>query len=161
MTVCVYARRPSPNQSKTKGKTFSFCRHVFHNICQQRNTSLFLLTLSSRSPDDCCSDQDLHSMLIPRGCSTPSVMPSTSPSIPIPTHSGLSFSPPGMLVFSSSPCSSLPPLPFGSAPRRNLLSKSEATLSQGSLRLSPSNRNSVCSLLSTSTCSETSYILGR
>ncbi|CAG06152.1 unnamed protein product, partial [Tetraodon nigroviridis] len=109
---------------------------------------------------NCCPDEDLHSMLIPRGCSTPSVMPSTSPSIPIPTRSGPSCSPPGTLVFSSSPGCSLPPLPFGSAPRRNLSPKSEAALFQGSLRLSQSNRNSVCSLLSMSTCSDTSYILG-
>ncbi|XP_011610862.1 tensin-4 isoform X1 [Takifugu rubripes] len=110
--------------------------------------------------DDCCSDEDLHSMLVPRGCSTPSVIPSISPSIPIPMHSSLSWSPPGTLVFSSSPCSSRPPLPYGSVPRRNPSPKSEAALSQGSLRLSQSNRNSVSSLLSMSTCSDTSYILG-
>ncbi|XP_063333418.1 tensin-4-like [Pelmatolapia mariae] len=100
-------------------------------------------------------------VLIPRGCSTissPTVVPSVSPSIPIPTHNGLRCSPQGTLVFSSSPTSSLPPLPFGSAPRRNPSPKND--FCQGSLRLSHSNRNSTASLLSTSTCSDTSYILG-
>uniref|UniRef100_A0A674NCS4 Tensin 4 n=1 Tax=Takifugu rubripes TaxID=31033 RepID=A0A674NCS4_TAKRU len=155
---------PKPKREE-KGKTwtwlgFSKCCHVFHNICQQSSTMLFLLRCSSWSSDDCCSDEDLHSMLVPRGCSTPSVIPSISPSIPIPMHSSLSWSPPGTLVFSSSPCSSRPPLPYGSVPRRNPSPKSEAALSQGSLRLSQSNRNSVSSLLSMSTCSDTSYILG-
>lgn len=115
---------------------------------------------SSPFADD--SDEDVsHCVLVPRGCppcSTPSVVPSLSPSIPIPT---LSCSPHGMLVFSSSPSSSLPPLPCGSAPRRNASPKHDVSGSQGSLRLSHSNRNSVISLLSSSTCSDTSYILGR
>ncbi|XP_008299333.1 tensin-4 [Stegastes partitus] len=98
------------------------------------------------------------SPLLSRGCSpssSPTVVPSVSPSIPIPSNSSISCSPHGSLVFSSSPTSSLPPLPCGSAPRRNPSTKQDC-----SLRLSTSNRNSVISLLSTSTCSDTSYILG-
>ncbi|XP_041640403.1 tensin-4-like [Cheilinus undulatus] len=117
---------------------------------------------SSTSPttDDSCSDEDISNcILVPRGCkpcSFPTGLQCTSPSVPIPTNSSLSYSPQGTLVFSSSPTSSLPPLPFGSAPRRNPSSKSDT----GCLRLSPSNRNSTTSLLSMSTCSDTSYILG-
>ncbi|KAF1395526.1 hypothetical protein PFLUV_G00012420 [Perca fluviatilis] len=116
-----------------------------------------------RPPTD-DSDEDVsHCVLVPRGCSPrslPTLVPSVSPSIPIPTHSSASCSAHGTLVFSSSPTSSLPPLPFGSAPRRNPSQKHDATFSQGSLRLSHSNRNSAVSLLSMSTCSDTSYILG-
>ncbi|KAK2815585.1 hypothetical protein Q5P01_026052 [Channa striata] len=112
--------------------------------------------------DDFCTEEDAsHCVLIPRGCSTrtpTTVVP--SPSIPIPAHGGLSCSPQGTLVFSSSPTSSLPPLPCGSAPRRIPLAKHDISVSQGSLRLSHSNRNSAASLLSTSSCSDTSYILG-
>ncbi|XP_053185444.1 tensin-4-like [Scomber japonicus] len=100
-------------------------------------------------------------VLIPRGCapcSPAKVVPSFSPSIPIP--SGISCSPHGSVIFSSSPSTSLPPLPFGSAPRRNPSPRNDTQCSQGSLRLSHSNRNSAVSLLSTSTCSDTSYILG-
>ncbi|XP_038570432.1 tensin-4-like isoform X2 [Micropterus salmoides] len=121
-------------------------------------------TCISPPTDNSCSDKDVsRCVLVPRGCSpcsSPSVVPLTSPSIPIPTHSSLSCSPHGMLVFSSSPTSSLPPLPCGSAPRRNHSSKHDVAFSQGSLRLSHSNRNSATSLLSMSTCSDTSYILG-
>ncbi|KAM7008695.1 tensin-4-like [Tautogolabrus adspersus] len=110
--------------------------------------------------DGSCSDEDASNcVLVPRGChpcSLPTVVRCVSPSIPIPTHSSLSCSPQGTLVFSSSPTSSLPPLPGGSVPRRNPSSKSDT----GCLRLSPSNRNSTVSLLSMSTCSDTSYILG-
>lgn len=119
-----------------------------------------------RSPS-CISppaDEDVsHCVLVPRGCPPcpPSTMvQSVSPNIPIPTHSSLSCSPLGTLVFSGSPSSSLPPLPCGSAPRRIPGPKQDGTISQGSLRLSQSNRNSATSLLSTSTCSDTSYILG-
>ncbi|KAM9856871.1 tensin-4-like [Aulostomus maculatus] len=112
------------------------------------------------SEDDDQDDDDVSDcMLIPRGCSPCSpctVIPALSPSIPIPTPS---FSPHGALVFSGSP-SSLPPLPCGSAPRRNPCLRQDISCSQGSLRLSPSNRHSAISLLSTSTCSDTSYILG-
>ncbi|KAI3352239.1 hypothetical protein L3Q82_005220 [Scortum barcoo] len=121
-------------------------------------------TCTSPPTDNSCSDEDVsHCMLVPRGCapcSSPTVVPSVSPSIPIPTHTSTSCSPHGTLVFSSSPTSSLPPLPCGSAPRRNPSPKPDATSSQGSLRLSHSNRNSAVSLLSMSTCSDTSYILG-
>ncbi|XP_041822806.1 tensin-4-like [Chelmon rostratus] len=114
--------------------------------------------------DDGCSDEDVsRCMIVPRGCSpcsSPTVVRSLSPSIPIPTQSSLSCSPHGTLVFSSSPTSSLPPLPCGSAPRRNPSPKHDMAFSQGSLRLSHSNRNSAASLLSMSTCSDTSYILG-
>ncbi|XP_035515701.1 tensin-4-like [Morone saxatilis] len=114
--------------------------------------------------DDSFSDEDVsHCVLVPRGCapcSSPTVALSMSPSIPIPTQSSLSCSPNGSLVFSSSPTSSLPPLPCGSAPRRNPSTKQDVAFSQGSLRLSHSNRNSATSLLSMSTCSDTSYILG-
>lgn len=114
--------------------------------------------------DECCSDDDdSNCVLVSRGCS-PSTLPtkvqSVSPSIPIPTQRGLSCSPNGTLVFSSSPTSSLPPLPCGSAPRRNPSVKNDTGISRGSLRLSHSNRNSATSLLSMSTCSDTSYILG-
>ncbi|XP_031140337.1 tensin-4 [Sander lucioperca] len=119
--------------------------------------------LCIRPPTD-DSDEDVsHCVLVPRGCSPrslPTLVPSVSPSIPIPTHSNVSCSPHGTLVFSCSPTSSLPPLPFGSAPRRNPSQRNDATFSQGSLRLSHSNRNSAVSLLSMSTCSDTSYILG-
>uniref|UniRef100_A0A3B3TRP9 Tensin 4 n=1 Tax=Poecilia latipinna TaxID=48699 RepID=A0A3B3TRP9_9TELE len=103
-------------------------------------------------------------VLIPRGCpphSSPAVtLPVVSPSVPIPTPGSLRSSPNGALVFSGSPTSSLPPLPFGSAPRRNPSPKNDLAFSPGSLRLSGSNRNSATSLLSMSTCSDTSYILG-
>uniref|UniRef100_A0A3P8T065 SH2 domain-containing protein n=1 Tax=Amphiprion percula TaxID=161767 RepID=A0A3P8T065_AMPPE len=116
----------------------------------------------SRPADTLSSDEDASPcVLVSRGCapsSSPTVVPSVSPSIPIPSHSSISCSPHGSLVFSSSPTSSLPPLPCGSAPRRHPSTKQDC--SPGSLRLSTSNRNSVISLLSTSTCSDTSYILG-
>ncbi|XP_032398195.1 tensin-4 [Etheostoma spectabile] len=118
----------------------------------------------NKSPLTDDSDEDVsHCVLVPRGCSPrslPTLVPSVSPSIPIPTHRSASCSPHGTLVFSSSPTSSLPPLPCGSAPRRHPSQKHDANLSQGSLRLSHSNRNSAASLLSMSTCSDTSYILG-
>ncbi|XP_070684166.1 tensin-4-like isoform X2 [Pempheris klunzingeri] len=118
----------------------------------------------SPATDDSCSDDDVSScVVVPRGCSpgsSPTIAKSVSPSIPIPTRCSLSCSPHGTLVFSSSPTSSLPPLPCGSAPRRNPSPKHDGAFSQGSLCLSHSNRNSVASLLSTSTCSDTNYILG-
>ncbi|XP_040000986.1 tensin-4-like [Xiphias gladius] len=113
---------------------------------------------------DSCSDEDVsHCMLVPRGCSSsssPTMVPSTSPCIPIPAHSSLNDRTHCTQVFSSSPTCSLPPLPCGSAPRRNPSPKHDTAFSQGSLRLSHSNRNSATSLLSMSTCSDTSYILG-
>ncbi|XP_031722897.1 tensin-4 [Anarrhichthys ocellatus] len=116
------------------------------------------------SPPTDDSDEDVsHCVLVPRGCSPcslPTVVPSVSASIPIPTYSSVRCSPHGTLVFSSSPTSSLPPLPCGSGARRNPSAKHDAAFSQGSMRLSPSNRNSGVSLLSMSTCSDTSYILG-
>ncbi|XP_004065815.2 tensin-4 [Oryzias latipes] len=107
------------------------------------------------------TDDISRCVLVSRGCSPrslPTAVPSVTPSIPIPTHSGLSCSLQGAQVFSCSPTSCLPPLPFGSAPRRNHSLRHDS--SQGSLRLCHSNRNSATSLLSTSTCSDTSYILG-
>lgn len=122
-----------------------------------------VLTLYSPFPDD--SDEDVsHCVLVARGCSPcsrPAAVPSVSPSIPIPRSSRASCSPHGSLVFSSSPTSSLPPLPCGSGARRHPSPKHDAAFAQGSLRLSHSNRNSAVSLLSMSTCSDTSYILGR
>ncbi|KAM4584208.1 tensin-4-like isoform 2-T2 [Odontesthes bonariensis] len=117
-------------------------------------------TRISPQTDLLCSDDFSHPVLVPRGCpsASPTVVPSVSPSIPIPTNSGLSCSPLGSLVFSNSPTFSLPPLPCGSAPRR--IPSPKQDISQGSLRLSPSNRHSATSLLSMSTCSDTSYILG-
>ncbi|XP_007567361.1 PREDICTED: tensin-4 [Poecilia mexicana] len=116
----------------------------------------------SRSSDD--SDGASHCVLIPRGCpphSSPAVaLPVVSPSVPIPTPGSLRSSPNGALVFSGSPTSSLPPLPFGSAPRRNPSPKNDLAFSPGSMCLSGSNRNSATSLLSMSACSDTSYILG-
>ncbi|KAM6942112.1 tensin-4-like [Lycodopsis pacificus] len=116
------------------------------------------------SPPTDDSDEDVsHCVLVPRGCSPcslPTVVPSVSASIPIPTYSSVRCSPHGTVVFSSSPTSSRPPLPCGSAARRNPSPKHDAAFSQGSMRLSPSNRNSGVSLLSMSTCSDTSYILG-
>ncbi|KAK5900072.1 hypothetical protein CesoFtcFv8_009484 [Champsocephalus esox] len=111
----------------------------------------------SPPPDD-SDEEDSHCVLVPRGCppcSLPTQFPSVSPSIAIPTPGGVCCSPHGTLVFSSSPTASLPPLPFGSAPRRNRSSRQDTNL-----RLSYSNRNSAASLLSMSTCSDTSYILG-
>ncbi|XP_038134915.1 tensin-4-like isoform X1 [Cyprinodon tularosa] len=109
----------------------------------------------------CAKDSDgpSHCVLIPRGC-PPSSSSAVSPSIPIPTTSSLRCSPNGALVFSNSPTSYLPPLPFGSAPRRNHSPKNDIACSPGSLRLSSSTRNSATSLLSMSTCSDTSYIMG-
>lgn len=159
------------NQNMKSGKSCNM--QVFSTECVSFTSfmtfhnpfSVFLLTLRSLSPDDSCSDEDVsHCVLIPRGCgpsSSPTVVPPVSPSIPIPTHSSISCSPHGTLVFSSSPTSSLPPLPCGSAPRRNPSPKHDVAFSQGSQRLSHSNRNSVASLISMSTCSDTSYILGR
>lgn len=117
------------------------------------------------SPSDSLSPEGDVSRcaLVPRGCppsSSPVAVRAVSPSIAIPTPQGLSFSPQGAVVFSSSPTSCLPPLPCGSAPRRTPTQRSDFRLSQGSQRLSHSNRNSAISLLSTSTCSDTSYILG-
>ncbi|XP_022595750.1 tensin-4 [Seriola dumerili] len=113
---------------------------------------------------DSCSDEDVSDcVLVPRGCSSspsPTMVGSMSPSIPIPAHSSLSYGTQGTQVFSSSPTRSLPPLPCGSAPRRNPSPKQDIPFSQGSLRLSHPNRNSATSLLSMSTCSDTSYILG-
>lgn len=109
------------------------------------------------STDDSCSDEDVSNcVLVPRGCSPSISVPSSSPCIPIP----LSCSPHGTVVFSGSPSSSLPPLPCGSAPRRIPSPKNDTPFCQGSLRLSNPNRNSASSLLSMSTCSDTSYILG-
>ncbi|XP_042341815.1 tensin-4-like [Plectropomus leopardus] len=117
------------------------------------------MCISPPTDDSDDSDEDVpQCVLVPRGCypcTQPTVVPPVSPSIPIPTSS---CSPHGTVVFSSSPSSSLPPLPFGSAPRRNQSPKPEG--SQGCLRLSCSNRNSIASLHSMSTCSDTSYILG-
>nr|XP_040043390.1 LOW QUALITY PROTEIN: tensin-4-like [Gasterosteus aculeatus aculeatus] len=116
------------------------------------------------SPPTDDSDEDVsHCVLVARGCSPcsrPAAVPSVSPSIPIPRSSRASCSPHGSLVFSSSPTSSLPPLPCGSGARRHPSPKHDAAFAQGSLRLSHSNRNSAVSLLSMSTCSDTSYILG-
>ncbi|XP_020507979.1 tensin-4 [Labrus bergylta] len=114
----------------------------------------------STPTDGSLSDEDVSNCdLVPRGChpcSLPTMVQCLSPSVPIPTRSSLSCSPQGTLVFSTSPTSSLPPLPGGSVPRRNPSSRSDT----GCLRLSHSNRNSAVSLLSMSTCSDTSYILG-
>ncbi|KAM7393594.1 hypothetical protein PAMP_020453 [Pampus punctatissimus] len=115
------------------------------------------------TPTDDLNEDVSHSVLVPRGCppfSSPKVVPSLSPSIPIPTPTSLSCGPHGTVVFSGSPSSSLPPLPCGSAPRRNPSTRHDISCSQGTLRLSHSNRNSAASLLSTSTCSDTSYMLG-
>ncbi|XP_076001379.1 tensin-4-like [Genypterus blacodes] len=111
----------------------------------------------SSPTDDCCSDDDVpNCMLVPRGCPSPSVMPSLSPSIPIPTQR---CSPHGSLAFSGSPTSSRPPLPCGSV-LRQIPSPRNDKSSYGSMRMSLPNRNSTISLLSTSTGSDTSYMLG-
>ncbi|XP_051939833.1 tensin-4-like [Hippocampus zosterae] len=86
--------------------------------------------------------------------------PTTSSSVPATRPPSVSFSPPGTLVFSDSHSFSRPPLPCGGAPKRNSPLRHDISCSQGSLRLSYPNRNSAASLLSTSTCSDTSYILG-
>ncbi|XP_061833204.2 tensin-4-like isoform X1 [Nerophis lumbriciformis] len=85
---------------------------------------------------------------------------SKSPPIAIPRPPSLSFSPSGAVVFSGSPSSSQSLLPCGSSLRQNSSMRQDLSCSQGSLRLSYPNRNSAASLLSTSTCSDTSYILG-
>ncbi|AWP06255.1 putative tensin-4 [Scophthalmus maximus] len=112
---------------------------------------------------DSCSDEEVsHCVLVPRGCSSSSsltMVQSVSPSIPIPSYSKTGGRTNGMQVFSSSPTCFLPPLPCGSAPRRNASPKHDTGFSQGSLLSNP-NRHSVASLLSMSTCSDTSYILG-
>lgn len=167
--MCLHTEaKPKPKhkarENMEQGGFFHTVFHMLHNISQSFVTILlFWRTLCTLSSDDSCSDEDVSQVvLVPRGCPPSStVVPSISPSIPIPTQSRLSCSPHGALVFSSSPTSSLPPLPCGSAPRRNPSPKNDTAFSQGSLRLSHSNRNSVSSLLSMSTCSDTSYILGR
>ncbi|XP_069577802.1 tensin-4-like isoform X2 [Brachyistius frenatus] len=114
---------------------------------------------ASTPSDDEASD----CVLVPTRCpprSSPTAVLSVSPSIPIPAQSRLCCSPNGSLVFSSSPTSNRPPLPCGSVHRRNPSPKHDGGYSQGSLRLSNPNRNSTISLLSTSDCSDTSYILG-
>uniref|UniRef100_A0A3B4AHD7 SH2 domain-containing protein n=1 Tax=Periophthalmus magnuspinnatus TaxID=409849 RepID=A0A3B4AHD7_9GOBI len=83
-----------------------------------------------------------------------------SPSITIPSPSGLSCSPQGTVVFSGSPSSSLPPLPCGSVVRRSPIPRQDGGVTQNSWSLSQPNRISALSLLSTSSCSDTSYILG-
>lgn len=147
----VYTWRPSPNQSVMPEKTQKRedCSQCFTRTSQH---DPFLST------DDSCSDEDVSNcVFVPRGCSPSISVPSSSPCIPIP----LSCSPHGTVVFSGSPSSSLPPLPCGSAPRRIPSPKNDTPFCQGSLRLSNPNRNSASSLLSMSTCSDTSYILGR
>ncbi|KAK7930727.1 hypothetical protein WMY93_007122 [Mugilogobius chulae] len=111
------------------------------------------------------SDEDESSpVLIPRGCSSngsPGSVITVSPSISIPSSSPLSCSPHGALVFSGSPSSSgLPPLPCGSVVRRSPIPRQDGGSGHSSWRLSHPNRNSALSLLSTSSCSDTSYILG-
>ncbi|KAG7238203.1 hypothetical protein INR49_031118 [Caranx melampygus] len=116
---------------------------------------------SSVSPltADPCSDEEISDcVLVPRGCSSgssPIMVRSVSPSIPILAQSSVTYG-----TLSCSPTISLPPLPCGSAPRRNPSPKQDTDFSQGPLRLSQPNRNSATSLLSMSTCSDTSYILG-
>ncbi|KAJ0033434.1 hypothetical protein NQD34_000541 [Periophthalmus magnuspinnatus] len=102
-------------------------------------------------------------VLIPRGCSansSPRSVIAVSPSITIPSPSGLSCSPQGTVVFSGSPSSSLPPLPCGSVVRRSPIPRQDGGVTQNSWSLSQPNRISALSLLSTSSCSDTSYILG-
>ncbi|XP_033825022.1 tensin-4-like [Periophthalmus magnuspinnatus] len=110
------------------------------------------------------SDEDVSSpVLIPRGCSansSPRSVIAVSPSITIPSPSGLSCSPQGTVVFSGSPSSSLPPLPCGSVVRRSPIPRQDGGVTQNSWSLSQPNRISALSLLSTSSCSDTSYILG-
>lgn len=149
----VYRRRPSPSQGRMPEKTAK--REGGSTFPVSR--MLHIMTLSSPT-DDSGSDEDLSNcVLVPRGCSPSISVASSSACIPIP----LSCSPHGTVVFSSSPSSSLPPLPCGSSPRRTPSPRSDAPFGQGSLRLSNANRNSSSSLLSMSTCSDTSYILGR
>ncbi|XP_058495565.1 tensin-4-like [Solea solea] len=109
------------------------------------------------------SDDDVsHCVLVPRGCSSSSssiMVPCVSPSIPIPAQSSRSCRTNGVPVLSCSPTCSRPPLPCGSVPRHNPSPKQDSGFALGS-RLSTSNRNSATSLLSMSTCSDTSYILG-
>lgn len=112
----------------------------------------------SPSPDKNVSSP----VLIPRGCpndSSPTSVIAVSPSKTIPSSAGLSCSPQGSLVFSSSP-SALPPLPCGSMVRRSPSPRQDRASSQSPWTLSPQNRNSALSLLSTSSGSDTSYILG-
>lgn len=110
------------------------------------------------------ADENVSSpVLIPRGCpanGSPSSVMAVSPSIPIPSAGSLSCSPQGALVFSGSPSSALPPLPCGSVVRRSPIPRQDAGSGQSCGKLSPPNRNSALSLLSTSSCSDTSYILG-
>lgn len=113
----------------------------------------------SPSPDENVSSP----MLISRGCptnSSPDSVMAVSPSIPIPSAGGLSRSPQGSLVFSSSPSSTLPPLPCGSVVRRSPVQRQDGGSSQSPWSLPHPNRNSVLSILSSSSCSDTSYILG-
>ncbi|XP_077461701.1 tensin-4-like [Stigmatopora argus] len=82
----------------------------------------------------------------------------SSRGIPIQSRaSGNSLCPSGTLVFSDGGSSSWPAPPGAGSPKG---SASTLSLCQGSHRLSYPNRNSASSLLSTSTCSDTSYILG-
>lgn len=113
----------------------------------------------SPSPDENMSSP----VLIPRGCPadrSPGCVMAVSPSIPIPSAGGLSCSPHGALVFSGSPSSSLPPLPCGSVVRRSPVQRQDGGSNQSPWTLPHPNRNSALSLLSSSSCSDTSYILG-
>ncbi|XP_072319667.1 tensin-4-like [Eucyclogobius newberryi] len=118
----------------------------------------FELLQEQKSPT---SDEDVSGpVLMPRGCpanGSPGSVISASPSIAIPSSCALSSSPQGSLVFSTSPSTSArPPLPCGSVVRR----RQDGGSSQSCWRLSQPNRLSALSLLSTSSCSDTSYILG-
>ncbi|XP_077575296.1 tensin-4-like [Stigmatopora nigra] len=97
-----------------------------------------------------------HPCVTPRaGYGAPSA---SSRGIPIQSRaSGNSLCPSGTLVFSDGGSSSWPARPGAGSPKGN---GSTLSLSQGCHRLSYPNRNSAASLLSTSTCSDTSYILG-
>lgn len=148
-TVCLHTEPTTPILQTA---TACLVSHIF--LCMDQFLKAIYFTFS---------DKVSSPVLIPRGCpshGSPTVM-SVSPSIPIPTQSGLTCSPHGALACTGSPSSALPPLPCGSVVRRSPSMRSDSGFCQGSLRLCHSNRNSAVSLLSTSSCSDTSYMLGR
>ncbi|XP_062304504.1 tensin-4-like [Osmerus eperlanus] len=118
------------------------------------------MSCSRHQTDDSSPEENVSScVLVSRGCS-PGSASSMSRSMPIPVHPSPSCSPHGSLVFSDSPMSSRPPLPCGSVYRRAPSYQGELSCSPAVLRMSPSQRSSAVSLLSTSPGSDTSYILG-
>ncbi|KAM8843114.1 tensin-4-like [Synchiropus picturatus] len=159
-TVCLNTAVAEDERSNREDVDLDISLNNLNKLILEMDPTFEPIHVNKRPSDsDSPTDEFDHRsgvQLVPRGCSPgPTVL--TSPCIPIPTPS---CSPHGTVVFSGSPSSTLPPLPCGSSPRRRTSSRNEVSYSQGCLLPSHSNRNSAASLLSMSTCSDTSYILG-